>query len=351
MNRIRVGGRWVGDGEKTFVVAEVSANHNQRLDRALEIIRAAHDCGADAIKIQTYTPDTMTIDCNREWFVVPGNTPWQGKTLYGLYGEAHTPWDWHGPLQAEAKRLGMEFFSTPFDATAVNFLERLGVPAYKVASFELVDIPLLEKIAGTGRPVIVSTGMATRAEIREAVDTLRRAGAKETVLLKCTSGYPASPADMNLRTIPDMAREFGSLAGLSDHSLGSAAAVAAVALGAVLVEKHFTLRRADGGPDSSFSMEPAEFKTMVADIRLVEQALGRVNYEPTASERTSLVFRRSLFVVADVKRGEPFTPANVRAIRPGQGLHTRHLKEILGRKAACDIARGTPLSWDLVSNQ
>jgi pseudaminic acid synthase len=281
--------------------------------------------------------------------VVPGNTPWQGKTLYELYGEAYTPWDWYEPLQAEAQRLGMEFFSTPFDATAVDFLDRLGVPAYKVASFELVDIPLLEKIGSTGRPVFVSTGMATLAEIREAVETLRSAGAGAIVLLKCTSGYPASPAEMNLRTIPNMVGEFGSLVGLSDHSLGSAAAVAAVALGAVLVEKHFTLRRADGGPDSGFSLEPAEFKTMVADIRLVEQALGRVNYEPTPKERNSLVFRRSLFVVADVKKGETFTASNVRAIRPGHGLHTRHLKEIIGRKAASDITRGTPLSRDMVS--
>jgi len=348
VSRIRIGGRWVGEGEKTLVVAEVSANHNHRLDRALEIIRAARDCGADAIKIQTYTPDTMTIDCNREWFVVPGNTPWQGKTLYALYGEAYTPWDWHEPLQAEALRLGMEFFSTPFDATAVDFLERLDVPAYKVASFELVDIPLLEKIGNQGRPVIVSTGMATLAEIQEAVETLRRAGASEIVLLKCTSGYPAQPTEMNLRTIPDMALKFDAPVGLSDHTLGSGTAVAAVALGAVLVEKHFTLGRADGGPDSSFSMEPAEFKTMVADIRLVEQALGRVNYEPTPSERNSLVFRRSLFVVTDIKKGEALTTSNVRAIRPGQGLHTRHLKDVLGRKAVCDITRGTPLSWKLI---
>ena len=315
----------------------------------MEIVRRARDCGADAIKIQTYTPDTMTIDCRREWFVVPGNTPWQGKTLYELYGEAYTPWDWHEPLQAEAQRLGMEFFSTPFDATAVDFLERLNVPAYKVASFELVDIPLLRKIGRTDRAVIVSTGMATLAEIREGVETLRGAGTSEIVLLKCTSGYPAQPAEMNLRTIPDMALKFDAPVGLSDHTLGSATAIAAVALGAVLVEKHFTLRRKDGGPDSSFSMEPAEFKAMVGDIRLVEQALGRVNYQPTPTEKNSLVFRRSLFVIADMKKGEVFAASNVRAIRPGHGLHTRHLKEVLGRRAECDIMRGTPLSWNLIS--
>jgi len=348
MLRVRIGDREVGAGRPCFIVAEVSANHNGDLERAIEIVRAAKRAGADAVKLQTYTPDTLTIDCDADCFRITGEGPWAGKTLYQLYGEAYTPWEWHATLQEVAHDAGIECFSTPFDATAVDLLESLHVPAYKVASFELVDIPLLKKIASTRKPVIASTGMATLAEIEEAVTTLREHGASDIVLLKCTSAYPAAATDMNLRTIPHLAESFRAVAGLSDHTLGSSVAVGAVALGAHVIEKHFTLRRADGGPDSSFSMEPGEFAAMVCDIRQVEQALGCVSYARTSAEARNLVFRRSLFVVRSVKRGETFSEENVRSIRPGHGLHTRHLPDVLGRPATCDIARGTPLSWDLV---
>jgi len=329
------------------LVAEVSANHNRSLERAEAIIRAAAGAGADAVKLQTYTADTMTIPCDNEYFRIRG-TLWAGRTLYDLYQEAYTPWEWHPRLMALANDLGMACFSTPFDATAVDFLESLNVPCHKVASFEVVDIPLLKKIAATGKPVILSTGMATLAEIDEAVRTLRDNGTKDLILLKCTSAYPAPPEEANLRTIPHLAESFGCPAGLSDHTLGSAVAVAAVALGAVMIEKHFTLSRADGGPDSAFSLEPDEFKRMAQDIRTAEKALGRVNYELTDKERESIVFRRSLFVVEDVAAGEPFTEKNVRGIRPGQGLHPRYLPEVLGKKARITIKKGTPLSWEHV---
>lgn len=348
MNRIRIAERWIGEGEPCYVVAEVSANHNQSFDRAVEIIYAAKQAGADAIKLQTYTPDTLTIDSDREWFQIPGNSLWAGKTLYRLYGEAYTPWDWHPKLQEAAHELGLECFSTPFDDTAVDFLESLGVPAYKIASFELVDIPLLKKVASKGKPVIASTGMASLAEIEEAVNTLRSHGADQIVLLKCTSAYPASPDEMNLRTIPHLAETFNVAAGLSDHTLSSSVPVAAVALGAKVIEKHLTLHRTHGGPDSAFSLEPDEFARMVDDIRQAERALGTVSYERTPDEAKNLVFRRSLFVVEDVKCGELFTKRNVRCIRPGSGLHTRHLLDVLGRTAARDTPRGTPLAWDML---
>lgn len=337
-----------GHTSPVCIVAELSANHNQSPERAEAIIRAAAEAGADAVKLQTYTADTMTIPCDNEYFRIKG-TLWEGRTLYDLYQQAHTPWEWHPRLMALANELGMLCFSTPFDASAVDFLESLNAPCHKIASFELVDIPLLKKIASTGKPVIMSTGMATLAEIDEAVRTLREHGTKSLALLKCTSSYPALPEEINLRTISHLAEAFDCPSGLSDHTMGSAVAVAAVALGACIIEKHFTLSRADGGPDSTFSMEPNEFKRMVRDIRTVEKALGRVSYTRTQKERESVVFRRSLFVVDDVKAGEAFTEKNLRAIRPGHGLHTRHYQDILGRAAARDIKKGTPLSCELYS--
>lgn len=333
--------------DKVFVVAELSANHNGSVERAESIIRAAADAGAQAVKLQTYTADTLTIPCDNSYFRIKG-TLWEGRTLHDLYREAHTPWEWTPRLIALTHDLGMDCFSSPFDATAVDFLEQCGVSRYKVASFEIVDIPLLKKIASTGKPVIVSTGMASLAEIDEAVRTLRENGAGELTLLKCTSAYPALPEDANLRTIPHLAQAFRCPVGLSDHTLGSAVAVAAVSLGACMIEKHVTLSRSAGGPDSAFSMEPEEFKAMVRDIRTVEKALGNVCYDVTEKQKDSIVFRRSLFVIQNVRQGEPFTPENVRSIRPGYGLHPRYLDTVLTKRAAHDIERGTPLSWNLI---
>lgn len=329
------------------IVAEISANHNQSAERAENIIRAAAMSGADAVKLQTYTADTLTIPCDNEYFRIKG-TLWKGRTLHDLYQEAYTPWEWTPRLMALANDLGMDCFSTPFDLTAVDFLEKYGIARYKIASCEVVDIPLLKKIALTGKPVVMSTGMATLGEIDEAVRSLRENGTTDLTLLKCTSAYPAPPEETNLRTIPHLAQAFDCKVGLSDHTMGSAVAVAAVALGATVVEKHFTLARADGGPDSSFSMEPQELKQMVHDIRTVEKALGRVCYDLTEKQKESAVFRRSLFVVRDMRVGEKFTPENVRSIRPGYGLHPRYLDVVLGKHAKCDLATGTPLSWEHV---
>jgi pseudaminic acid synthase len=347
MTTFRIGRRQVGEGQPTFIVAELSANHGGSLERATRVIEAAAASGADAIKLQTYTADTLTVDADNEHFRIKG-TLWDGRTLYDLYNEAHLPWEWHAPLQRTALDLGVEFFSTPFDATAVEFLASLDVPAWKIASFELVDLPLIRKVAATGLPVIMSTGMATRDEIAEAVRTLADNGGGPLVLLKCTSAYPARPEDMHLRTIPDMAAHFGVPVGLSDHTLGIEVPVAAVALGACVIEKHLTLSRAEPGPDSAFSLEPAEFKAMVAAVRTAERAAGSVSYEGSAGEAASRVFRRSLFVVRDMKAGDRFSPESVRSIRPAAGLHTRHLDEVLGRRAGRDIRKGTPLSWDLI---
>ncbi|SDN44457.1 pseudaminic acid synthase [Desulfonauticus submarinus] len=330
-----------------FIIAELSANHNQDFDIAVQTIKAAKEAGADAIKLQTYTPDIMTINCDNEYFRIK-DTIWQGKTLYQLYEEAYTPWEWHSSLKKIAEDLGLIFFSTPFDPSAVDFLEDLGVPLYKVASFEIVDIPLLRKIAKTGKPVIMSTGMATLAEIDEAVRTLRNDGAGEIALLKCTSAYPAPYEEMNLRTIPHLAETFNLPVGVSDHSLGIAVPVASVALGAKIVEKHFILSRDIPSPDASFSLEPDEFKTMVESVRAVEKALGSVSYELTDKQKESRVFRRSLFVVKDMKAGEEFTEEKVKSIRPGYGLHTRYISHILGKKAKVDIKKGTPLNWSLI---
>jgi pseudaminic acid synthase len=346
---LEINGRCIGPGFPVYIVAELSANHHQEFDQAVQLIHAAQEAGADAIKLQTYTADTLTIRSDKEYFRVGGGTLWDGRTLYDLYQEAYTPWDWQPRLKEIANELGLDLFSTPFDHTAVNFLEEMNVPAYKIASFELVDLPLIQRVAQTGKPMIMSTGMATLAEIEEAVHTARAASATQIALFRCNSAYPASPEEMNLRTIPHLAQAFDVVVGLSDHTLGIAVPVAAVALGACIVEKHFTLSRSVPGPDSAFSLEPHEFKAMVEAISVAEKALGEVRYEVTEREQASRVFRRSLFVVQDVEAGEVFTEETVRSIRPGYGLRTRYLNEVLGRRAARDVAGGTPLSWDLVT--
>ena len=347
---MRIATREVGLGGPAYIVAELSANHNQDYEQAVRIIHAAKQSGADAVKLQTYTADTITVASTREEFRIGGGTLWDGRNLHDLYSEACTPWEWQPRLKKVAENLGMDLFSSAFDSTAVDFLEEMGVPAHKVASFELVDLPLIQRMARTGKPLIMSTGMASVEEIEEALQSARDAGATQIALLKCTSAYPAPADEMNLRTIPEMARRFGVPVGLSDHTMGIAAPVAAVALGACIIEKHLTLSRATPGPDSAFSLEPHEFKAMVEAVRTAEKALGEAHFGVSAKEEASRVFRRSLFVVEDVKRGEMFTEANVRSIRPGHGLHTRHLAEVLGKRAMRDIERGTPLSWDLVVN-
>ncbi len=329
------------------IVAELSGNHQGSFERACQLVRAAAQAGADAVKIQTYTPESMTIPCKNEYFCIQ-SPPWAGCSLYELYTQAQTPWDWTPGLMALAKELGIDCFSTPFDEKSVDFLEKYGVSRYKIASFEIVDIPLLKKVATCAKPVLLSTGMANLAEIDEAVRCLRENGAGELTLLKCTSSYPAAPEDANLRYIPHLAQSFACQAGLSDHSLGSTVAVAATALGATVIEKHLTLARSDGGPDCSFSMEPEEFANMVREIRTVENALGHVSYTLSPNEATNRTLRRSLFVVKDIKAGEIFDSENVRSIRPGHGLHPRFLGDILGKTCPRDLCAGTPLAWDLL---
>lgn len=331
----------------TYVIAELSANHGQSLERALETIEAAARAGADAIKLQTYTADTLTIDCDHPPFVVGKNSLWEGRTLYSLYEEAYTPWEWHEALFKRVAELGLDCFSTPFDPTAVEFLESFDPPAYKVASFELIDLPLIETIASKGRPIIMSTGMGSLAEIERAVSVVKQQGCP-LILLKCTSAYPSPPEAMNLRTIPHLSQTFEVPAGLSDHTLGTTVPVAAVALGARVIEKHFTLSRQHPGPDSAFSLEPEEFEAMVTAIRVTEKALGKVKYAGTEKEEASKVFRRSLYVTADMKAGEEFTPANVRSIRPAGGLPPVEQSKVYGKRARTDIARGTPLAWELI---
>lgn len=347
MSTMTIDGRPIGDGHPVYVVAEISANHLKDLSRARALIEAAAAAGADAVKLQTYTPDTITLDAAGPHFVIEG-TLWEGKTLHALYGEAYTPWSWHGELFALARSLGITCFSSPFDPTAVDLLESLGAPAYKVASFELVDLPLLRRIGATQKPIILSTGMAELFEIDEAVRTVRAHSTAPMALLRTSSGYPAAPEEMDLATIPHLSEAFEVVAGLSDHTLGIAVPVAAVALGAKIIEKHLTLSRADGGPDAAFSLEPQELTRMIEAVRVAERAIGRVRYGPTERERPSLAFRRSLFVVEDVPAGAPFTETNVRSIRPAAGLHPRHLPLVLTRRAARDIARGTPLTWELI---
>lgn len=346
---MKIDERDIGQGSPPFIIAEMSGNHNQSLERALEIVEVAAETGVHGLKLQTYTADTMTIDVKADGFRIddPGSL-WSGRTLYELYQEAHTPWDWHGPIFKRARELGIIPFSAPFDETAVDFLESLDSPCYKVASFENTDIALIRKVASTGKPIIISTGMASIAELDDAVRAAREAGAKDIVLLKCTSAYPSTPKAANIATIPHMRELFSCEVGLSDHTMGIGVAVASVILGATVIEKHFTLRRADGGVDSSFSLEPDEMAALVTETERAWQSIGHVTYGATKADEKSKAFRRSLYFVEDVNAGDELTPKNVRAIRPGFGLSPGELPQILGRKAARDVKRGTPLSWDML---
>ncbi len=347
MNTIAICDRLIGEGYPAYIIAEMSANHAGSMNNARKIIRAAKDAGADCIKVQTYTADTLTINCDNEFFSIKDGL-WKGETLYSLYGKAYTPWEWQAEMKAEAENIGLDFFSTPFDNSAVDFLEDISVKFFKIASFELVDIPLIQYVASKGKPVIISTGMASFDEIRDAVDAVRSQGNESLALMKCSSAYPAVPDDMNLRTLQHIADTFQVPVGLSDHSLGSISAVTAVALGACIIEKHFCLSRGLENPDAAFSMEPDEFSQMVKDIRTAEKAIGKAGYDISEKEKDSLRFRRSLFVVKDIGKGEALTAENVRSIRPGQGMKPKHYFEILGRKAAQDIKAGTPLQFDLI---
>ena len=348
MMSFKIGNTEIGFDKPTYFIAELSCNHNGSLDKALELVRLAHEAGANAVKTQTYTGDTITLNSDKKWFKLKG-TNWDSKgTLWELFNEAHTPWEWMKVIKEETEKLGMDFFSSPFDETAVDYLEKVGVNAYKVASMEIVDIPLLKKIASTKKPVIVSTGMAGINEIEEAVRTLKNNGTPAITLLKCTSAYPAKPEDANLATIKNLSETFGVLAGLSDHTLGIGVPVTACALGARIVEKHFIKDRNEGGPDSEFSLEPAEFKEMIDTVRVSEKAIGKIHYGGVKGEVR--IFRRSLFVVKDIKKGEEFVEGiNIRSIRPGDGLHSRHMWDVVGKKASKDIEAGTPVSWDLVN--
>ena len=346
---MKIGERQIGRIAAPFIIAEMSGNHNQSLERALAIVEAAAQAGAHGLKIQTYTADTMTLDlAEGEFFISDPNSLWAGTSLYKLYQEAHTPWEWHQPIFDRARELGLIAFSTPFDETAVDFLETLNVPCYKVASFENADLPLIRKIAATGKPMIISTGMATVAELDETVRAAREAGCRDLVLLKCTSTYPATPENTNIRTIPHLRELFGCEVGLSDHTMGIGVAVASVALGATVIEKHFTLRRADGGVDSAFSMEPEEMRALVVETERAWQALGQVSYGATEAEKKSLVYRRSLYIVQDLQAGDVLTPDNLRIIRPGYGLPPKYYDVLLGKTINRDASRGTPLNWDLL---
>lgn len=346
---IHISGRVVGAEYSPFIIAEMSGNHNQSLDRALEIVEAAAKSGAHALKIQTYTPDTMTLDLDeREFHISDPKSLWAGKSLYKLYGEAYTPWEWHKPIFDRARELGIIPFSTPFDDTAVDFLESLDVPCYKIASFENTDLPLIRRVAATGKPLIISTGMASIAELDETVRAARGAGCKDLILLKCTSTYPATPENTNILTIPHMRELFDCEVGLSDHTMGVGVSVASVALGATVIEKHFTLNRADGGVDSTFSMEPAEMSQLVIETARAWQALGKVSYGATEAEKKSIVFRRSLYIVQDMKAGDVLTSENLRAIRPGLGLPVKFIEQLLGKRITCNVQRGTPLTWNLL---
>lgn len=351
-SHIDIEGRRIGPGHNTFIVAELSANHRQDYDEAVRLIRAAHACGVDAVKLQTYTPETMTVRRGEEppgdkSLVGPG-LPWAGQRLADLYAGAHMPWQWQPLLAAEARRLGLILFSSPFDETAVDHLERMACPAYKIASFELVDLQLLKRVAATGKPVILSTGMASWGELREAVQTLRSAGCRELAILKCVSSYPAEPSEMNLRNIPYLAEQFHVPVGLSDHTLGSHVAVAAVALGAVLIEKHLTLSRSAGGPDASFSLEPSEFRHLVASIRDVEQALGGAEYATSPNESAGRALRRSLYVVGEIAAGELLTQTHLGSLRPAEGIAPRYLEQVVGRRVRRDLPAGTPLRWEML---
>ena len=346
---INIAGRKIGSNHPPFIIAEMSGNHNQSLDRALAIVEAAAKAGAHALKLQTYTADTMTLDiAEGEFFINDPDSLWKDKSLYDLYKEAYTPWEWHKPIFDRCLELGLIYLSTPFDETAVDFLEQLDVPCYKIASFENADIPLIRKVAATGKPMIISTGMATIAELDETVRTAREAGCRDLILLKCTSSYPATPENTNILTISHMAKLFDCQVGLSDHTMGIGAAVASVALGATVIEKHFTLSRADGGVDSAFSMEPDEMCTLVAETKRAWQALGKISYGPTEKEKKSLIFRRSLYIVKNMKEGDILTRENLRAIRPGLGLPPKYYDMLLGKRVNRDVKCGTAVSWELV---
>ncbi len=347
---VTINGKTIGSGHPAYIIAELSANHGGNFDRAIETIHAMKESGADAVKLQTYTADTMTIESDREEFRIKG-TMWEGKTLHELYGEASTPWEWQPKLKAEAQKIGLDCFSSPFDTTAVAFLEKMDVPAYKISSFEIIDLPLITCVARTGKPMIISTGMASEQEIQEAVECARDAGNDQIILLKCTSAYPAQAEEMNLHTIPDMRERFKVPVGLSDHSLELTIPIAAVALGACVIEKHFCLSRKEPGPDTAFSLEPKEFRAMVDAVHITEHALGTVSYEPSEKEKTSKKFRRSLYVVENVAKGETFTEKNIRSIRPANGLPPKELPNILKQRAKSAIKRGTPLLWDLVETK
>lgn len=345
-----LGDRLVGSDQPPFIIAEMSGNHNQSLDRALELVDAAAQAGAHAVKLQTYTADTITLNVREGEFTISDEKSlWKGNNLHDLYSKAYTPWEWHAPIMERAKAHGMMCFSSPFDESAVDFLVAVGVPAFKIASFENNHLPLIRKVAATGKPMIISTGMASLADLEEAVATARAAGCKDLVLLKCTSTYPASASNTNVSTIPHMRTLFGCQVGLSDHTMGVGVSVAAVALGATVVEKHFTLRRADGGVDSAFSLEPEELKSLVVETRRAWEALGKVTYGPTEAERKSLVFRRSLYIAKDMRAGEVLTSENLRVVRPGMGLHPRYYEDLLGRKVRQDLKMGTAVSWDLIA--
>jgi pseudaminic acid synthase len=349
MKDIMIGTRLVGEGKPPFVVAEMSGNHNQSLARALAIVEAAAEAGAHGLKIQTYTADTMTLDINQgEFHIGDEGSLWKGKSLYQLYNEAHTPWEWHRPIFDRCRELGIIGFSTPFDITAVDFLERLDVPCYKIASFENTDLPLIRRVATTGKPIIISTGMAGIGDLEETIRTAHENGCKEIILLKCTSSYPASPENSNLRTIPHLRQLFDLPVGLSDHTLGIGAAVASVAFGAAVIEKHFTLDRSEGGVDAAFSLEPKEMGMLVEESYRAWQALGKISYGTSDKERKSLQFRRSLYVAADMKAGEEFTPENLRDIRPGYGLAPKYYDIVLGKRVSRDVSKGTPVSWELI---
>jgi pseudaminic acid synthase len=349
--KISIGGTDIGTGSRPFVIAEMSGNHNQSLQRALEIVDAAADSGAHAVKLQTYTADTITLDVHSDEFMITDESSlWNGNSLHKLYKLAHTPWEWHAPIMQRAKMRGLLCFSSPFDESAVDFLETLDVPAYKIASFENNHLPLIRKVAATGKPVIISTGMATIAELDEAVRAARAAGCSDLVLLKCTSTYPASPRNTNVLTIPHMRELFGCEVGLSDHTMGVGASVAAVAWGATVIEKHFTLRRADGGVDSAFSLEPAELAMLVEETERAWMSLGAVAYGPTEAELKSLVFRRSLYVAEDMKRGEKFTRKSLRVVRPGMGLHPRFYEQLLGKSVNRDVRKGTAVDWSIIGS-
>ena len=344
---IEINGRRIGPEYPPYIIAELSANHNGDIDRALKIIEMAKECGADAVKIQTYTQDTLTIDCDKEDFKIKGGL-WNNRTLYDLYTEAHMPWEWHEPLFEKAKEVGITIFSSPFDSTAIDLLEEFDAPAYKIASFEAVDIPLIEYAAKTGKPLIISTGMANKDEIMEAVEAARNAGCKDLIVLHCVSGYPAPAEDYNLATIPDMAEYLDVLVGLSDHTIDNTTAISSVAMGACLIEKHVTIDRDGGGPDDSFSLEKPELLQLCRDSKIAWHSVGKVNYDRKRSEKDNMIFRRSLYAVKDIAKGHIFSDTNIKSIRPGYGLLPKHIGSVIGKKAVKDISRGTPIDWDLI---